>query len=586
MNSFFLFNRKKIIKKLEVENLELKQNIEQIRSQYLMFKDLLEHIPDHVYIKDKKSRFVSLSKSFVQLFSIKDVSEAIGKSDFDFFSFEHAQQAYNDEMEIMRTGIPMINFEEKETRINAPDTWVTTSKFPRYDENHQIIGTFGISKDITARKMAEIEVEFYKKHLEKLVDERTNQLKIEIEERVATSEKLKLSESRFRSFYEMSMTKFENENNLIEFALKELVQITKSEMGFFFYLDNSEMTPIQYVSKHNDQLELILECLKLETQKKLIDNRCIVNNDYSQDETIDCHYRTLIHRIATIPLFEKNKVTSMLFVINKSTDYLENDTKLLEIYVKEIERNIKVWRAEQRLIQSEEQLKLLNKNKDKLFSIIAKDLNIPFNNLLGLSNLLYNNYDVLTEMQKHEYIIEIRKSAQSNFLLMQNLLEWSRFQLGTIHPKFEGFDLRVLYNKVLDRLKLEAESKSVQFQDNMNEEINVRADPHLMEVVLVNLISNAIKFSYPNGIVRFETYKEGLHWQLKVTDYGIGIDDNHFIQIFEGINESAYGTAGEKGIGLGLFLCKEFIEKHKGILKMIQNEPQGVSFCFNLPVYF
>jgi diguanylate cyclase (GGDEF)-like protein/PAS domain S-box-containing protein len=130
-----------------------KENPLPVPDKYLL-NHLLDFVPEHIYFKDLQSRFIRLSASMAQLFGIDAVEEAIGKTDFDFFSIEHAQQAFEEEQEIIRTG-RTLSIEEKETRQNLPDRWVLTTKMPMYDKNGKIIGTFGISRDITDRKFAE-----------------------------------------------------------------------------------------------------------------------------------------------------------------------------------------------------------------------------------------------------------------------------------------------------------------------------------------------------------------------------------------------------------------------------------------------
>ena len=116
---------------------------------------LMENIPDYVYFKDAESRFIRNSRAHTKIFGLSDANEAIGKTDMNFFSEEHARQAYEDEQRIIRTGEPILNVEEKETWPNRPDTWVLTTKMPLRDQEGNIIGTFGLSRDITERKRAE-----------------------------------------------------------------------------------------------------------------------------------------------------------------------------------------------------------------------------------------------------------------------------------------------------------------------------------------------------------------------------------------------------------------------------------------------
>ncbi|HET8827603.1 MAG TPA: diguanylate cyclase [Terriglobales bacterium] len=141
-----------------------------------LVRAFLEHVPASVYFKDRQSRFVRISKSQAEKFGLANPDLAIGKTDFDMFSEEHAHQAFDDEQEIIRSGVPILNKEEKETWPDGTETWVLTTKLPWTDAAGRILGTMGISQDITQRRRAEQEVQNYKEHLELLVAQRTAEL--------------------------------------------------------------------------------------------------------------------------------------------------------------------------------------------------------------------------------------------------------------------------------------------------------------------------------------------------------------------------------------------------------------------------
>jgi len=141
-----------------------------------LLKAFLEHIPDGVYFKDRESRFVQISRSLASRFGLKDPADAIHKTDFDMFSDEHARQAFNDEQEIVRSGRPIVEKEEKETWPDGHETWVLSTKLPLRDAEGNIIGTMGISRDITDKKRVELELQEYRVRLEELVAIRTAEL--------------------------------------------------------------------------------------------------------------------------------------------------------------------------------------------------------------------------------------------------------------------------------------------------------------------------------------------------------------------------------------------------------------------------
>ena len=146
------------------------------QERYLLYT-LMENVPDHVYFKDTESRFLRISKAHAEWFGLSDTFEAVGKTDFDFFSAEHAQQAYADEQQVMQTGQPLVGKEEKETWPNGRETWVSTTKMLLRDADGQIIGTFGISRDITKRVRLEKALQKAHGELEKQVEERTADLR-------------------------------------------------------------------------------------------------------------------------------------------------------------------------------------------------------------------------------------------------------------------------------------------------------------------------------------------------------------------------------------------------------------------------
>jgi rsbT co-antagonist protein RsbR len=183
------------IAELEASEAGLRQTVEALRQDKHLIDVLMDSLPYYIYFKDRENRFIRTTKAHATLFGLDDPREVVGKTDLDFFSDEHARQAYEDEQEIIRTGNSLLNVEEKETWPDRPDTWVLTSKMPLYDEAGNIVGTFGISTDITARKRAEEALEKAYAEVEKQVEERTTELQREIAEHErAQEENLRLQQ--------------------------------------------------------------------------------------------------------------------------------------------------------------------------------------------------------------------------------------------------------------------------------------------------------------------------------------------------------------------------------------------------------
>jgi len=154
-------------RELQQEITERKRGDEALAQEQYLLQTIMDNIPDVIYFKDTDSRFTRINKAHADLFGLSDPEQAEGKTDFDFFTDEHAQQAYADEQEIVRSGQPLVGIEEKETWPDGRETWVSTTKMPLRDGQGQIIGTFGISRDMTERKRGEEQRQRYAAELER-----------------------------------------------------------------------------------------------------------------------------------------------------------------------------------------------------------------------------------------------------------------------------------------------------------------------------------------------------------------------------------------------------------------------------------
>jgi signal transduction histidine kinase len=242
-------------------------------------------------------------------------------------------------------------------------------------------------------------------------------------------------------------------------------------------------------------------------------------------------------------------------------------------------------KSELALLESERKLNELNSTKDKLFSIIAHDLRSPFNNIIGFSELLIEkvNDDTFTESEK--FLTIINSSATNTLILLDNLLNWAKYQTGKINFK----PVKIVFsNIILEVLKLEksiAKAKNISLNYFTADEIEVYADENMLKIILRNLISNAIKFTKPGGEIRVFAILLKDWVEITISDNGIGINEEKLKELFNtSSNSSTTGTANEKGSGLGLMLCKDFIETHKGKIWAESKEGKGSEFKFTLPL--
>jgi signal transduction histidine kinase len=245
--------------------------------------------------------------------------------------------------------------------------------------------------------------------------------------------------------------------------------------------------------------------------------------------------------------------------------------------------NLKKLR-EQELKESENQLKELNATKDKLFSIIAHDLRSPFNTILGYSDLLANNIKNYDSEKIVKFSAQINSAAVNTLVLLDNLLNWAKSQTGQITFKPVKLNLQPIITHVIEILNPTAELKNIAINCFQSNGIEVYADPYMLKIILRNLIANAIKFTNSKGSIEVKALKKDNFIEITISDNGIGMNKEALNKLFIiQTNETTVGTANEKGSGLGLVLCKEFIEKQRGEIWVESEIGKGSNFKFTLP---
>ena len=232
-----------------------------------------------------------------------------------------------------------------------------------------------------------------------------------------------------------------------------------------------------------------------------------------------------------------------------------------------------------------------NNTKDQLFSIIAHDLKSPFNSLLGLTELLSESFDTLTEEEKKEFIKYTKESVENLYRLLENLLNWSLTQTGKLQLNPEPLKMDILINDTLNLFYQQSQKKSLLMSVELETTEMAFADEETIKTVLRNLVSNAIKFTPIGGKVTvnlsmINNPETGKMLQTTVNDTGVGIPPEKQQILFESPRQvKSLGTSYEKGTGLGLLLCKEFVEKNHGRISIFSEPDNGSSFAFTLPVY-
>jgi signal transduction histidine kinase len=231
------------------------------------------------------------------------------------------------------------------------------------------------------------------------------------------------------------------------------------------------------------------------------------------------------------------------------------------------------------------ELEKVNEQKDKFFSIIAHDLRSPFQGFLGITQTLAEDADSYSRKDLSNLFIKMHNTADNLFSLLKNLLEWTQMQKGTMNFEPKEFSLTKLIADNVHTLENRSEQKGIKLVNTVTDNVITYGDEQMINSVLLNLISNAIKFTKRNGSVTISANnKEDKKIEISVSDTGIGMPESIVNNLFKvGEKIRSEGTDGELSTGLGLLLCKEFVEKHGGKIWATSQQEAGSTFYFTIP---
>lgn len=279
-------------------------------------------------------------------------------------------------------------------------------------------------------------------------------------------------------------------------------------------------------------------------------------------------------------LIEKRSDISMAMLkglVLRLRDYNELEAKLTQ-------RNIEIKKQTEKLDEQRTELETLNHTKDKFFAIIAHDLKNPFSTVLGISELLAREFESFDSESLKNFITQIYKYSNSTFNLLENLLQWSMVQTGRMPLKPHIIELKKIIQENVELLSGNSSSKGLTIEMELKGDFYAYVDVNQITTVVRNLISNAIKFTAHDGIISIKIEPSGDFWEISVTDSGIGISEHDQKKLFSiDSNHTTIGTSQEKGTGLGLILCKEFVERNGGEIWVKSEMGKGSRFSFTVP---
>lgn len=509
----------------EVANvIEHKRSEKALRESEEKFRTFFEKSPIGIEIYDANGIQIDINKAGLQMFGIRDKNNSLG-----FKLFEETSLTAEAKEKLLRGDSIeyMASFDfNKIKALHQYETMKTGEAIMQYiitpfksPESSKISGYILLVKDITERKKVK--------------------------------EALQKSEERFRNIFENSILGIYRTSKEGKILLANSALVKMLGYSSFEELRKRDFEKIYYEPEY-ERSNFI----------ENIEKEGVVNGIESQ---------------------WKRKDKSTIYVRESARVFRDKNGEI-SFYEGIVEDISNLKQAEQMLKQSEARLRELNATKDKFFSIIAHDLKSPFNSIVGFSNLLIeqiheNDFDAI-----EKYAGIIQDSSERAMDLLLNLLEWSRSQTNRIEFSPEYIEMVSLINEAIALLNESADLKSISITHEMPNNLPVFADKAMIATIMRNLISNAIKFTNLGGKIVISAEQGKDETVISVTDNGVGIKNDALEKIFR-IEEdySTKGTQNEKGTGLGLILCKEFVEKHGGRIWVESEEGKGSDFKFTLP---
>jgi two-component system, sensor histidine kinase and response regulator len=507
---------------------------EEFRRYHDYLNTLMDNTPDYIYFKDEDSRFLRINKAHTAAFGLSDPAQAIGKSDFDFFSKEHAQPAFEGEQEIIRTGKPIIGLVEKETRHDGSIAWVSTTKMPLYDGD-RIVGTFGISRDITPQKLAEEVLDQERSLLNALMDNVPDYIYF------------KDRDSRFLRI---------NKAHAKAFGLNDPAEaIGKSDFDFF--------------TKDHAQPAFEDEQTIIRTGRPLVGLEEKETRADGRESWVSTN---------KMPLCDSHDHIIGTFGVSRDI----TEQKRAEIALRDALQALK--KANEIAEQARATAEAASQAKGMFLARMSHEIRTPMNSVIGFSDMLLD-----TEMSEEqgEFVRNITKSGEALLSLINEILDFSKIEAGQLTFQNIDFDLEITAFDVCSITQPRLGNKSVEILCHVGDDVPgfIKSDPTRIRQVLLNLMGNATKFTEEGEIelvidVEKETDKR-LKLHTTVRDTGIGIPKDKLEIVFE-LFQQADGSVTRKygGTGLGLAICREIAKMMEGEVWVESELGKGSTFHF------
>ena len=491
---------------------------------------LLNALPVPVFYKNKEKKYAGCNKAFCD-FTGFSMEKLLGKSAFEVFPEKEAKFYENMDNDLLQAGEEKV-IETKLQISNKSEKEIILYKQVFFDEKNTAAGIIGVFLDITESNKFRNELENKQKFLESII----HNLPLMIFT-INSSETITLFEGKVLNMLELKSS---------ELVGRSYREVLKGEI---------------------DILKNVERAFKGEIESSY---------DFFRGHYFETHYASMKR---------KNKNKALLGVSLDITDRRKAELEIQKYLLELQEGKDKLEEYSRDLEESQKDLIELNESKDKFFSIISHDLRSPFTSLIGLSDFLIQEYEVLSKEDLKDAIYSFNRNTKNIMSFLENLLSWARIQMNRQEIELTTVNLLEVVLNVLEIFKLNINNKKLVIVKNIDKSIDLFVDENMINTAVRNIVSNSIKFTPDLGTIKFEAINKGDICELKISDSGIGIDEDKLEELFKIDSiKSSPGLKGEKGTGLGLLLTKDLIEANGGSISVEGAVNKGTTFTINLPM--
>ena len=607
---------------------------------------LMENTPDHIYFKDTESRFIRINKSLADWFGLSHPEDAIGKTDFDFFADEHARTARADEEYIMASGTPLEAQEEKETWPDGRETYVSTTKGPLRNEDGQTVGTFGISRDITAHKHAEdalreseekwrsfvenapnfitlIDLDYTVQFInhtppqitaEKVIGqsflnfvppEHHNDTKRTFEHVRHTGEaaSTELKGGVTGEWYTIRVGPIKNDNRVTGFMTiaANITDRVQAEEGF-----RESETWIRTLIADVPQL---IGVVTPDGQMTFLNRAWYQLTNRTSEESLGARWAEAVHP-QDLPIvfakWEQARKDNQPYQVEYRLRISDGSYKTIDsvtIPVHDESGNVINWvgigtdiservQARTALQEAKEAAEYASLAKSEFLATMSHELRTPLNAIIGFAEILRDEILGSINAEQQDLISNIHTSGHHLLEMINKILDLSKIEAGQMDIQPENFSAIEALEEVNTVIYVLSNKKQIQLNLKYTQDIRIEADKIKFKQILYNLLSNAIKFTPEGGTVTTQFEQMPLERDIardallvRVIDTGIGIDPQDQPKLFQSFTQLDASKSREyEGTGLGLSLTKRLVELHGGEIWVESEKRKGSTFLFTLPL--